>query len=105
VLWLVVISQGALLVLALGAIALLAAALFAQEHRVTVDEATVRQAECDNHYSIATAPLSGLTTKTGVTIIESNRKAFVVLGCPGQLGAPSAELVRLGEKYQVPIRY
>lgn len=105
VLWAVVIAQAALLLLALLAILLLTLSASADRHRIAADEATTRLAECDSHFTIATAPLPVTATKFGVEFVEAQRKAFIVLHCPGGLGPPSPGLVHLGAKYQVPIRY
>lgn len=112
VLWLVVFTQGAVLVLAVLAIVVLAVTLIQEKHRISADEAqieatqaVIRAAECDTHYAIGTSVPSPATTPVGVQILETERKAFVVLRCPGQLGPPSRQLVQFGRKFHIPIRY
>lgn len=112
VLWLVVFTQGAVLCLAILAIMMLAVVLFRQEHRIGLDEARIaaiaetnRSAECDSHFTIATAPLPPSATKLGVAFVIASRKAFTVLRCPGNLPPPPESLIKLAKQYGITIRY
>jgi len=105
VLWMVVFTQGLVLALAIIGIVVLAAALAKADHRIASDEVQITSGLCDAQFTIGTAQLPAPASKLGVQFVEANRKAFTVLGCPGQLGPPSPGLVKLGRKYGVPIRY
>jgi hypothetical protein len=65
----------------------------------------VREALCDSQFAIATAPIEPPSSKLGVSLVESFRKGFVVLGCMGSIGLPPKELQSLGHHFGVPIRY
>lgn len=105
VLWIVVLTQGITLALACLAIIMLTLGAAQARHRIAGDEATVRAAECDQHFTIATLAIPDHTTKVLVSFVESSRKAFVVLHCPGNIGRPQANLIRFGRRFGVPVRY
>jgi hypothetical protein len=106
VLAVIIFTQGAVLLGAVVAIVLLSFALVKAEHRIALDEQTTATAFCDTQYTIGTAPLPAASaSKLGTEFVEASRKAFIVLGCPGRLGPPSKDLIELGHKYDIPIRY
>lgn len=109
---LIVVSQGVVICLMVLALIVLAIAFFRQEKRLGDDETRIaavattnRTAECDSHFTIATAPLPPSATKLGVAFVEASRKAFRVLHCPGTLPPPPESLIKLGKKYAITIRY
>lgn len=105
VLAVIMFTQGAVLLAAVIAIVLLSFALVKAEHRIAADEQTIGSAFCDAQFTVGTAQLPPTATSVGVAFVEASRKAFVVLHCPGRLGAPPPALVKLGTKYHIPIRY
>lgn len=73
-----------------------------------VSEAAVKQQQqlqkqCDFYSLIAQLPIINNTTKTGITLVADARTAYVGLACSPSLLPPSAELVRLAQKFDVPI--
>jgi hypothetical protein len=60
---------------------------------------------CPFYYPVAVAPVGDTTSALGVNLVEGARNAFVKQACPGQLPPPSAELVKLGREFRIPIRY
>lgn len=69
------------------------------------EQALIRRALCDNEYTVATVNVPSASTKVLVQFVESARKAFTVLQCPGRLGPPPKSLVKAGDANNVPIRY
>ena len=119
IIW-VQIGEAVLIAAAGIGLVILLAIVFGQSHKIAeqqhqlalqgaaqVTEAhRVRSALCDSQFTIGT--LSRPTqqaTKFGVQFIEASRKAFVLLDCPGHIGSPPKELVVLGGKYGVAIRF
>lgn len=111
--YIILAVQGVLLVGALALSATLGVALLGAKHRIdtltTAQTGVVHRltaALCDGQREIGEAPVNAdMTSRLGVQIVESFRKGFVVLGCPGELPAPSAALLAAGKKWNVPIRY
>ena len=127
------IVEGALLAAALASIVVLGLLLLDARHHITIEQAIIvsqqekvkteqvriaslaaanaaegrriKTALCDSQFTIASAPVSNVASKLGVEFIESSRKAFVVLGCPGRLGLPPKSLIAAGTRFGVPIRY
>lgn len=93
-----ILAQQAQIKTAQEKIAALAAANAAEGRRV-------KQALCDNQFTIATVPVTSIASKVLVQFVESSRKAFIVLGCPGRLGPPPKSLIAQGAKVGVAIRY
>lgn len=79
----------------------IAAAVNAQK----TEEIRIATALCDNQYTIATAPVPAAATKILVQFVESSRKAFVLLSCPGHLQLPSDNLIKAAKAQDVPLRY
>lgn len=105
VLFVIVATQGVLLILALIGLGVLGSALIRAEHRIAFDEATTASALCDSQFTIATAPLPPGVSKFALEFVEASRKGFVVLDCPGQIGPPGKALQEAATKYGITLRY
>lgn len=108
----IILTQGALLLIAITAIILLGVALLSAEGRIGTDEGRIvgvqsqtRAALCDSQFTIATVTIEAPASKTLIAFVEASRKAFVVLDCPGSIGRPSPALVKDGAKFGIAIRY
>lgn len=69
------------------------------------EQQRIDSALCDNQYTVATVPVPKNGGKILVQFVESSRKAFVVLQCPGKLPPPSQSLLIAGSRNDIPIRY
>lgn len=61
------------------------------------------QTQCDFYSLISQLPLMNNTTKTGVTLIADSRAAYVGLDCKPSLIPPSTELIKLAQKFSIPL--
>jgi hypothetical protein len=61
--------------------------------------------QCPFFYPVAILPVPANTSKLGISLVEGARTALVRQSCPERLPPPSAELLILGRKYAVSIRY
>lgn len=101
----IILTQGALLLVAIAAIVLLGLVLLSAENRIVGVQQQTRAALCDSQFTIATVTIEAPASKTLIQFVEASRKAFVVLDCPGSIGRPSPALVKAGVKFGVVIRY
>jgi hypothetical protein len=120
------LGEGVLLAVVLIVIVLLASNILANRHLLTKqvaintqqrlrlaaviaaqqsEQRRITSALCDNQYTIATVTIPPPGTKILTQYIESSRKAFTILQCPGRLGPPPTALLRAGKRWNVPIRY
>jgi hypothetical protein len=61
--------------------------------------------QCPFFYPVAILPVPANTSKLGVDLVEGARTALARQECPEKIPPPSAELLVLGRKYQIPITY
>jgi|HubBroStandDraft_2_1064218.scaffolds.fasta_scaffold522558_2 hypothetical protein len=61
--------------------------------------------QCPFYYTVAVLPVPASTSTVGVNLVEGARSALVRQACPETLPPPSAELLLLGRKYHILIRY
>jgi hypothetical protein len=63
--------------------------------------------QCPFYYTVAALPLTVSAGKVVVVVdlVEGARSALARQACPEGLPPPSAELLLLGRKYGIPIRY
>jgi hypothetical protein len=61
--------------------------------------------QCPFFYVLAALPVPSNTGAEGVNLVEGARTALVRQACPEKLPPPSAELLKLGRKFRIPIPY
>lgn len=58
---------------------------------------------CAFYRDIATVPIAPNASQLGVQIVSDSRTSFETLHCSGTLPPPQPELIKLAEKYGIPI--
>ena len=61
--------------------------------------------QCPFFYPVAIVPVTPSTSVLGVDLVEGARTALAQQSCPQKVPPPSAELLRLGIKFHILIRY
>ncbi|MCW2929974.1 MAG: hypothetical protein JWM19_936 [Actinomycetia bacterium] len=100
ILWVIMISQGVVVILLVAAVSVLG--VLQAEARASA------QSQCEFYAPLVQAgqqltPKS--STKLGIELVEGSRRALLGLGCSYPLPSPSPVLLQLGRKYGVPITY